>query len=111
MEDKNKTDVLIDGKIYSLSGASAAYIQKVSGYINTKIAETKTSPGYKNLDAEYRSLLLNLSIAEDYFSAYEETEALKKRVDELEKELYEARHDVISAKVKLEKSMNGGKRY
>ena len=107
MADRNKTDVLIDGKIYSLTGAEPMYIQKVSGYINSKIAEVKTSAGYRSMDAEYRALLLNLNIADDYFKAVEENEALKKKLAETEKELYETRRDAVSTKVKLEKSMKG----
>ena len=38
MSSKNNTEVIIDGKIYTLSGyESEEYLQKVAGYINNKI--------------------------------------------------------------------------
>lgn len=98
-------EVLIGGKIYRLTGADPAYLQKVAGYMNTKLAECRTAPDYRVLDADYRALLLNLNIADDYFKAESEREMLQKRVEELEKELYAVRHDVVSAKVKLENSL------
>lgn len=43
MSSKNKTEVLIDGKIYTLSGyESEEYLQRVATYINNKLAELKT---------------------------------------------------------------------
>jgi len=98
-------EVLIGGKVYRLTGADPAYLQKVAGYMNTKLAECRTSPDYRVLDADYRTLLLNLNIADDYFKTVEEKEKLKKQVDDLEKELYAVRHDVVSTKLKLENSL------
>ena len=99
------TDVLIDGKIYNLAGEDTDYIQKISGYLNTKMAEVKTSAGYRNLDADYKALLLNLNIADDYFKMKDEAAELRKKCEEMEKELYAARHDVASAKMKLENTL------
>lgn len=99
------TDVLIDGRIYNLTGEDPEYIQKISGYLNMKMAEVKTSAGYRNLDSDYRALLLNLNIADDYFKMKDEAAALQKKCEELEKELYAARHDVASARVKLENTL------
>ena len=39
MAAKNNTEVIIDGKVYTLSGyESQEYLQKVATYINDKIA-------------------------------------------------------------------------
>ncbi len=47
MSSKNKTEVLIDGKIYTLSGyESEEYLQRVATYINNKLAELKKLDGY-----------------------------------------------------------------
>lgn len=104
-EDNMTTEVFIDGKVYTLSGAEPSYIQKVSGYLNSKIAETKASKSYRGLDADYRKLFLNLNIADDYFRSEEEKEELKRKVDELEKELYSMKHEIVSTKLKLENSL------
>lgn len=104
-EKRNGTEVLIGGKVYSLAGADASYLQKVSGYLNSKILEVKSAQGYRSLDADYRELLLNLNIADDFFKAESEKEEYRKKAEELEKELYAVRHDIVSTKLKLENSL------
>ena len=49
MSSKNKTEVLIAGKIFTLIGyESEEYLQKVATYINNKIAEFKKLDGYNH---------------------------------------------------------------
>ena len=44
---KNYTEVLIGGKVFTLSGfESEEYLQKVSTYLNHKIEECSSSDGY-----------------------------------------------------------------
>ena len=65
---KSKTQVIIAGKIYTLSGyESEEYLQKVAAYLNGKITEFRGMDGYHRLSQEMRSILLNLNIADDYF--------------------------------------------
>ena len=67
---KNFTEVLIGGKVFTLSGfESEEYLQKVSTYINHKLDECTSSEGYRKQSAETRSVLLALNIADDYFKA------------------------------------------
>ena len=67
---KNYTEVLIGGKVFTLSGfESEDYLQKVSTYLNHKIEECTSSDGYRKQSAEARSVLLALNIADDYFKA------------------------------------------
>ena len=83
MSSKNKTEVLIAGKIFTLSGyESEEYLQKVATYINNKIAEFKKLDGYNHQTKENKSILLELNIADDYFKA-------KKQVEMVEEELSE----------------------
>lgn len=50
---KNYTEVLIGGKVFTLSGfESEDYLQKVSTYLNHKLDECSNSEGY--LQAERR---------------------------------------------------------
>ena len=64
---KNYTEVLIGGKVFTLSGfESEDYLQKVSTYLNHKIEECTSSDGYCKQSAEARSVLLALNIADDY---------------------------------------------
>ena len=60
---KNFTEVLIGGKVFTLSGfESEEYLQKVSTYLNHKIDECSSSEGYSKQSAETRSVLLTLNI-------------------------------------------------
>ena len=57
---KNFTEVLIGGKVFTLSGfESEEYLQKVSTYLNHKIEECSNSDGYRKhfAGAEYRGRL------------------------------------------------------
>ena len=89
MSSKNKTEVLIAGKIFTLSGyESEEYLQKVATYINNKIAEFKKLDGYNHQTKENKSILLELNIADDYFKAKKQVEMVEEELSEKDKELY-----------------------
>ena len=103
MSSKNKTLVIIAGKIYTLSGyESEEYLQKVAAYLNGKITEFRGMDGYHRLSQEMRSILMNLNIADDYFKVRKKIEELEEELSEKEKELYEFRHEMITTQVRLE---------
>ena len=101
-------EVLIGGKVFRLSGAEPEYLHKVAALVNRKIAEVKTSAGYKHLDDDYKALLLNLNIADEYFKAVDEAESFKAEMSDKENELYTVRHDLVSLKLKLENALRQG---
>lgn len=103
MSSKNKTQVIIAGKIYTLSGyESEEYLQKVAAYLNGKITEFRGMDGYHRLSQEMRSILMNLNIVDDYFKVRKKIEELEEELSEKEKELYEFRHEMITTQVRLE---------
>ena len=103
MSSKNKTQVIIAGKIYTLSGyESEEYLQKVAAYLNGKITEFRGMDGYHRQSQEMRSILMNLNIADDYFKVRKKIEELEEELSEKEKELYEFRHEMITTQVRLE---------
>ncbi len=102
---KSSTDVLIDGKIYSITGADEVYMQRVAAFINDTIKAVRKLPSYRHLDAEYKQLLLNLNIADEYFKECEETERYRQEAEELERELYSVKHDIVGTKMKLESAL------
>ncbi len=105
MSVKTSADVLIGGKIYTLSGyESEEYLQKVANYINNKLNEFDEMEQFRRIPLDMKATLLELNIADDYFKAKEQAEALEKTVREKEKEIYELQHDLISAKIKVESS-------
>ena len=60
---KHFTEVLIGGKVYTLSGFEGEeYLQKVSSYLNHKITECTNSEGYRKQSADTRNVLLALNI-------------------------------------------------
>ena len=92
---KHFTEVLIGGKVYTLSGFEGEeYLQKVSSYLNHKITECANSEGYRKQSADTRNVLLALNIADDYFKA-------KKQGDSLESDI-ELKDKLISVQIKLE---------
>ena len=103
MSSKNKTEVLIDGKIYTLSGyESEEYLQRVATYINNKLAELKKLDGYTRLSQELKSILLELNVADDYFKAKNQVEMVEEELAQKDQELYDLKHELISTQIKLE---------
>ena len=100
---KNFTEVLIGGKVFTLSGfESEDYLQKVSTYLNHKLDELGASDGYRKQNGETRSILLALNIADDYFKAKKQGTSLENDIEEKDKDMYELKHDLISVQIKLE---------
>ena len=103
MSSKNKTEVLIDAKIYTLSGyESEEYLQRVATYINNKLAELKKLDGYARLSQELKSILLELNVADDYFKAKNQVEMVEEELAQKDQELYDLKHELISTQIKLE---------
>ena len=96
MSAKTSAEVVIDGKVYTLSGYEGEeYLQKVASYINGKINE------FTSIE-EYRHIPLNMNIADDYFKAKDQVEKLERDLENKEKEIYDLKHDLISNQVKTE---------
>ena len=103
MSSKNRAEVLIDGKIYTLSGyESEEYLQKVATYINSKLVEFKKLEGYSRQSRENKSILLELNIADDYFKAKKQAEMLEEELAEKDKELYDLKRELIGSQIRLE---------
>lgn len=101
---KNYTEVLIGGKVFTLSGfESEEYLQKISTYLNHKIEECSSGEGYRKQNAETRSVLLALNIADDYFKAKKQGTLLESDAEEKDKEVYDLKHELSSMKIKAEK--------
>ena len=99
------TEVLINGKAYSLSGADSTYIQKVAAFLNRKLAQVKGAQGYNHMSEEYRNLLLDLNICDEYFRALADIEELRASMNEKDRELYSVKHDIVGTKLKLEAAL------
>lgn len=103
MAEKTIADVIIGGKVYTLSGyEDEAYLQKVASYINNKMNELDAVEAFKRFPFDMKSVLVHLNIADDYFKAKTHLEKLETEVETKEKEIYDLKHDLISNQIKLE---------
>ena len=103
ISSKNCTEVLIGGKVFKLSGfESEDYLQRISNYLNHKIADCESVEGYNRQTAETRSTLLALNIADDYFKAKRQGTVLESDVQQKDKEMYELKHELISTQIRCE---------
>ena len=103
MAQKNDIKVVINNKVYSLSGQeSEDYLQNVATYINGKIAECQSSEAYRRFNAEYQNVLLALNIADDYFKAKDQVNQMLTEDDDKDKQIYDLRHEVIEVQIKYE---------
>ena len=110
MASKTDTEVLIGGKVFTLSGyESEEYLQKVASYINNKIAEYSKIEGFKRQPIDTQNVLLQLNIADDYFKSKKQIELMEEQLSEKEKELYDLKHELIATQIKLENTEKNSK--
>ena len=110
MASKTDTEVIIGGKVFTLSGyESEEYLQKVASYINNKIAEYNKIDGFKRQPIDTQNVLLQLNIADDYFKGKKQIEMMEEQLSEKEKELYDLKHELIATQIKLENTEKNGK--
>ena len=105
MASKNNAEVIINGKIYTLSGyESEEYLQKVASYINKKMDEFKGDDGFKRQTMDVQRTLIELNIADDYFKAKKQADMLEAELEGKEKQMNDLKHSLIAAQIKLETS-------
>ncbi len=104
MAKKNTADVLIGGKVYTISGyESTAYLQKVAAYLNEIEEQVSGMEGYRRLSSEEKQLLKNMNLADAYFKASDARDQLEKEIEQKDKEIYGLKHDLIDAEMEKEK--------
>ena len=103
MAVKTDTEVIIGGKVLTLSGyESEEYLQKVASYINNKLAEYGRVESFRRQPVDTQHVLLELNIADDYFKAKKQIDRMDEEAALREKELYDLKHELIAAQIKLE---------
>ena len=97
MDTKNYTQVLIDGKVYTLGGSEdESYLQKAASYVNEKNSAMRKVPGFTKQSADYQMVMTELNIADDYFKAVEWGEGMERQKNDMEKETYSLKHELVS---------------
>lgn len=103
MAAKTDTEVIIGGKVLTLSGyESEEYLQKVASYINNKINEYVKLDSFKRQPVDTQNILIQLNIADDYFKSKSQIELLEQDLRAKENELYDLKHELIATQIKLE---------
>ncbi len=103
MSNKPQLSVIIDGKVYMLSGGSSeSSMQKVASYVDNKIRELKTMNGYQKLTPDYRNILLALNLTEELFKAQDEKDVRSKEYHEKNEEIYRLKQELVEKDLRIE---------
>ena len=112
MAAKNSIKVLIGGKIITLSGfESEEYLQKVALYMDSKITELSSLPGYSRQPMETKHMLLSLNISDDYFKAKKQAEVFEQDLKAKDQEMYDLKHELVSLQVELDNAKASSKEF
>lgn len=97
MNTKNDVEVVINGKQYTLCGyESSDYLQHIATHINEKYAELKKQEGFNRLDVDMRNTMLAINLSDDYFKAQKMVEEFREQKEDLEKEFFNIKHELLS---------------
>ena len=103
MSVKTDTEVIIGGKVFTLSGyESEEYLQKGASYINNKLSEYNKVESFRRQPQDTQNVLMQLNLADDYFKAKKQISLLEEEIQSKEKELYNLKHELIASQIKLE---------
>ena len=103
MSAKTDAEVIIDGKVFTISGyESEEYLQKVASYINNKIVEYKKVDSFRRLPQDYQNIVLQINSADDYFKAKKQIDLLVEELKKNEDDLCAMKHELIATQIKLD---------
>lgn len=104
MAKKNKAEVLVNGKVYTISGyESTEYLQRVATYLNKMEEQIQQTDNYNLLSQDEKQILKNMNLADLYFKADDAREELAEQAEQKDKEIYSLKHDLIDAKMEKDK--------
>ena len=105
MADMNETQVIIAGKVLTLTGyETAEYTQKVANYINKKMDECRNAVSFRSQNKETQMLLVALNIADDYMKINEKLAENEQLIRDKDKEIYNLKHDIVTTQSRLDKA-------
>lgn len=96
------TEVMIDGRTFSLTGGDEAYLREVAAYIDGKIATLRQGRQYSRQNSDYRKVMLWLSLADDYMQEKAEREKLLREAKSHEAEVYSLKREIVEKRLQLE---------
>ena len=103
MAIKTASEVLIGGKVYTLSGyESEEYLQRIASYLNGKLNEYSHVEAFRRTNVDRQNVLMQINIADDYFKSRKQIGDMEEDMNAKEKELYDLKHELVNAQMKLE---------
>lgn len=100
---KKSAEVLIDGKVYTLSGyEDEDFLQRVASYINTKIEDINSVEEFRRYTKDMKAMMVAINIAYDYFKAKGSADKFSSDCDAKDEEIYKLKHEKITDNVKIE---------
>ncbi len=107
MAEKNYTEVVIDGRMYTLGGQEdETYLQRMASYVNQTINRLTEEGAFYGQTGEVRNLLIFLNMASDYLREANAAQTYKKQLEEREAELYGLKHEMIEDRMKLDELLS-----
>ncbi len=104
MTQKNEVQVVIDGKVLTMSGEEdEMYIQRVASCVNRMIRKLEGTEVYHSLPTDLKPLLIELNIAEELIRAEERVEQLEKDAQAKENELSRLKQTLVETQLRLER--------
>ena len=105
MTEKNEVQVLIDGKVLTMSGfESNEYLQKLANYINDMIYEYSKSDSFKHSNKDIQHRLIEINIADELFKMKAKVDSINEELKKKEDELYDMKHDITMKEMMLKEN-------
>ncbi|MCD8330207.1 MAG: cell division protein ZapA [Lachnospiraceae bacterium] len=109
MMEKRYTEVTIDGRTYTLGGfEEEVYLQKIATYINSKLGALRETRGFMRQSVDYRNLLLEMNMADDYFREKKRADVMEARMESLEREIDDLKHRLVAEQLRREQEEEHG---
>ncbi|MBQ8639528.1 MAG: cell division protein ZapA [Lachnospiraceae bacterium] len=102
---KNYTDVVIDDKVYTVGcEEDSSYMQELAAYVNGKLEDLRSQPGFNKQPYGSRQILILMNIADDYLRMKRKTEETQARYQEQENEFYTMKREMVNMKLQMEQN-------
>ncbi len=105
MKKRTDIDVIINNKRYTICGyESEEYLQKIANYINNKFTDLREQENFRLLDADMKSVLLQINIVDDYFKVKKQLEDVEINNTNAGNEAFRLKSEIVALQNKLEEA-------
>ncbi len=104
MTQKNEVQVVIGGKVLTMSGTEdEMQIQRVASCVNRMIKKLEGTEVYHSLPTDLKPLLIELNIAEELIRTQERADQLESDLQLRESELSNLKQTLVDVQLKLDR--------